>query len=82
MLTDHVRAAVPESAVLRTADGDWAIYVEIKPNHFKQVEVKLIETINAQAVIEGVKAGTRVVTKNAFAVHSERLKAGFKTHNH
>ena len=74
--------ALPESAVLRTADGDWAIYVEIKPNHFKQVEVKLIETINAKAVIEGVKPGIRVVTNNAFAVHSERLKAGFKSHNH
>jgi cobalt-zinc-cadmium efflux system membrane fusion protein len=73
---------VPESAVLRTADGDWAIYVEVKPNHFKQIEVKLIETINKQAIIEGVKPGIRVVTENAFAVHSELLKSGFQTHNH
>jgi len=74
--------AVPESAVLRTADGDWAIYVEVKSNHFKQVEVKLIETVDKQAIIEGVKPGIRVVTENAFAVHSELLKAGFQTHNH
>jgi len=73
---------VPESAVLRTADGDWAIYVEVKPNHFRQVEIKLIETVNKQAIIEGVKPGIRVVTENAFAVHSELLKAGFQTHNH
>ncbi len=73
---------VPEAAVLRTADGDWAIYVEVKPNHFKQVEIKLIETVNKQAIIEGVKPGIRVVTENAFAVHSELLKAGFQTHNH
>lgn len=73
---------VPESAILRTADGDWAIYVEVKPNHFKQVEVKLIETVDKQAVIEGIKPGIRVVTENAFVVHSELLKVGFQTHNH
>ena len=73
---------VPEAAVLRTADGDWAIYVEVKPNHFQQVEIRLVETINKQAIIEGVKPGIRVVTENAFAVHSELLKTGFQTHNH
>lgn len=74
--------AVPESAVLRTADDDWAIYVEVKPNHFKQVEIKLVETVDKLAIIKGVKPGIQVVTENAFAVHSELLKAGFQTHNH
>lgn len=73
---------VPESAVLQTPDGDWAIYVEVKSNHFKQVEVNLIETVDKQAIIEGVKPGIHVVTENAFAVHSELLKTGFQTHNH
>lgn len=79
---DKPALVVPESAVLRTADGDWAVYVEVKPNHFEQIEVSLIETINKQAVIEGVKPGVCVVTENAFAVHSELLKAGFQKHNH
>lgn len=74
--------AVPESAVLRTADGDWAIYVEVKPNHFNQTKIKFIETVNKQAIIEGIKPGERVVINNAFAVRSELLKAGFQTHNH
>ena len=74
--------AIPESSVLRTNDGDWAIYTEVKPNHFKQVEINLVETIDNLAVIRGVKPGIHVVTNNAFAVHSEIMKTGFNPHNH
>lgn len=72
--------AMPSEAVLRTADGDWTIYVEKKPNQFQPMEVKIIEMINDQAVIEGVAAGTRVVTKGAFFIHAELNKTGFDSH--
>lgn len=74
--------AVPEAALLRTADGDWAIYIEIKPNHFKQQEVTLVETRNNLAIIKNVNPGVKVVTSGAFAVHSELLKSGFQVHSH
>jgi RND family efflux transporter MFP subunit len=74
--------AVPIEAVVRTADGDWAVYVEKKPNEFQAVEVKIIETIDKQAVISGVSPGTRVVTQGAFFIHSEFNKKGFDAHGH
>lgn len=77
----HTQAvlALPIDAVLRTADGDWAVYVEKKPGHFQQVEVKIIEVIDNQAIIQGVASGTRVATKGAFFIHSELNKSGFGT---
>jgi cobalt-zinc-cadmium efflux system membrane fusion protein len=69
--------SLPVEDVLKTTDGDWAIYVEKKPGRFQQVEVKVSEVIDNQAVIQGVPSGTRVVTKGAFFVHSELNKKGF-----
>lgn len=74
--------AVPVDAVLRTADGDWAVYVEKQPGRFQQTEVKMAEVIDGHAVIEGVPPGTRVVTKGAFFVHAELNKKGFDAHGH
>lgn len=73
---------LPVDAVLRTSDGDWAIYVEKKPDEFQQVEVKLIKVIDNQAVIEGISPGTRTVNQGAFFVHSELSKKGFDSHGH
>ncbi|HEC28462.1 MAG TPA: efflux RND transporter periplasmic adaptor subunit [Gammaproteobacteria bacterium] len=82
--SDKITAFVlPESAVLRSQDGDWQILVEQdEPGEFKPVEVKLLRVSNGKAVIEGIKPGTRVVTQGAFFVQSELAKAGFKIHNH
>lgn len=74
--------ALPVEAVLRTADGDWTVYVEKQANHFQPVEVKVKEVINNQVIIEGVPAGTRVVIQGAFFVHSELSKQGFDSHGH
>lgn len=74
--------ALPVDAVLRTADGDWAVYVEKDPGRFQQVEVKVVEVIDGQAVIEGIAPGTRVVKKGAFFVHAELNKKGFDAHGH
>jgi len=74
--------AVPVDAVLRSADGDWTIFIEHEPGEFEAQEVELIRTVGNQAVIEGVEAGTAVVTQGAFFVQSELAKAGFEVHNH
>lgn len=72
--------AVPVDAVLRTTDGDSAIYVEKQPGKFQQIEVKIKEVIDSHAVIEGIAPGTRVVIKGAFFVHAELNKSGFDAH--
>jgi len=74
--------ALPVAAVLRTPDGDWAVYVEKQPNQFQRVEVNVKQVIDGQAIIEGVPAGTCVVTQGAFFVHSEMNKAGFNAPGH
>lgn len=74
--------ALPVDAVLRTADGDWAVYIKKQPGRFQQVEVKMVEVIDKQAVIEGIAPGTQVVTKGAFFVHAELNKKGSGTHGH
>jgi len=73
---------VPESSVFRLPDGDWAVYEEVKPNHFKQREVTLLDSVEKGVIIEGIEPGSKIVTNGAFAVHSELLKSGFSAHNH
>ncbi|NOX52564.1 MAG: efflux RND transporter periplasmic adaptor subunit [Gammaproteobacteria bacterium] len=74
--------SVPEEVVLRSADGDWVVFVEHEPGRFEPVEVEVKRTIAGRAVIEGVAVGTRVVTQGAFFVQSEMAKGGFDPHNH
>lgn len=74
--------AVPQDALMRTPDGDYAIYVETKPNHFKAQEVDVIKEVDGLKLVEGVTPGMRFVVKGAFFVRSEALKSGFNVHNH
>ena len=79
----HNALVVPEAAVLRSPDGDWQVMVEQEEaGEFKPVEIELVQIINGQAVIDGIKPGTRVVTQGAFFVQSELAKSGFEIHNH
>ncbi len=80
----HAPALVlPEEAVLRSADGDWQVFVQQdEPGAFRAVEVKLLRVIDGQAVITGLAPGTPVVTRGAFFVQSEIAKGGFEIHNH
>ncbi len=74
---------VPEASVVRSSDGDWQIFFETEEkNEFKAQEIELVKIINGKAVIEGLKPGTRMVTKGAFFVQSEIAKSGFEIHNH
>ena len=74
--------AVPVNAVLRSPDGDWAIFTEHEAGEFEPKEIELLRTVGDLAVIEGIDPGTRVVTQGAFFVQSELAKAGFSVHNH
>lgn len=75
--------SVPESAVLRSPDGDWQVLVEQdEPGKFKAVEIELEYVSDGKAVISGIEPGTPVVTQGAFFVQSELAKSGFKIDNH
>ena len=74
---------VPESAVLRSSDGDWQVFVEQdEVGEFKGVEIELVDIRNGQAIITGLDIGTTVVVEGAFFVQSELAKSGFDIHNH
>jgi multidrug efflux pump subunit AcrA (membrane-fusion protein) len=69
--------AVPEEAVLPTPDGDWEVFVERSPGEFRPVSVALLGSEGGLARIEGVEAGTIIVTAGAFFLQSELGKSGF-----
>ena len=74
---------LPESAVLRSPDGDWQVFVvSDEPGAYKPVEVLRKSSSGGLAVIEGIDPGTEVVTEGAFFLASELAKGGFDPHNH
>ena len=74
--------AVPESALMRGADGDWAVFVEAGEDEYKPIEVELGRSIGGLREISGIAGGARVVLQGAFFVASEIAKDGFDPHNH
>ena len=76
------KMAVPESALVRTADGDWGVFVEFKKYHYRQIEVEIIEQHQGIAVIDGLTLGMKVVIDGAFYLSAELAKAGFDPHGH
>ena len=74
--------AVPETALMRGADGDWTVFVEDHPGEFQPVEVKLGRALGPLREISGVGPGARIVTQGAFFVASQIAKGGFDPHNH
>ncbi len=74
--------AVPETAVVRSTDGDWQVFIAEHDNEFRAVEVKVLQSNSGFTRIEGIKPGTRVVTQGVFFLQSELAKSGFDIHNH
>lgn len=74
--------ALPLDAVVRSADGDWQVFIEEAPGRFEPREVKVLRSIGDQVVIDGLAPGTRVVSQGTFFVQSELAKGGFEIHNH
>lgn len=73
---------IPESALMRSSDGDWTVFVESEPGQFTPQEVTLINTSDNMHVVEGLKPGQRIAIEGAFFVASELAKGGFDPHNH
>ncbi len=82
MKTKKAVMTVPEDAIMRSADGDWAVFIETKTNQFASQEVELGRIMGDQREIFGLELGTRVVTKGVFFVASEIAKGGFDPHGH
>jgi len=80
--TQNKVMAVPEEALMRSADGDWIVFVEEHPGEFAAVEVNLGRSLGDLREISGLESGSRVVTQGAFFVASEIAKGGFDPHNH
>ena len=80
--SDRAVLTLPLNAILRSPDGDWQVFVEEKPGEFAPQEVEIVRQLPEAAVIEGLAAGVRVVTRGAFFVQSELAKSGFDVHNH
>ncbi|NRA72458.1 MAG: efflux RND transporter periplasmic adaptor subunit [Gammaproteobacteria bacterium] len=74
--------AVPQSALTRSRDGDWVVFVEDHPGEFEAVEIELGRTLGELTEIKGLAPNTRIVIKGAFFVASEIAKGGFDPHNH
>ena len=74
--------AVPESALMRSSDGDWVVFVEDHPGEFEAVEVELGRTLGQFREISGIAPHTRIVMTGAFFVASEIAKGGFDPHGH
>ena len=73
---------LPESALIRSSDGDWTVFIAEDTGIFKQEEVELQNTINGLHQIKGLKEGQRVAVEGAFFLASEMAKGGFDPHNH
>ena len=80
--TENKVMAVPETALVRGADGDWIVFVEDHPGEFEAVEVELGRALGDYREILGLDSGSRVVIQGAFFVASEIAKGGFDPHNH
>lgn len=60
--TIHDALTVPDAAVLRNAENEPFVYVEVSPNQFAERSVTIGETADGKTrVLSGVKAGERVV---------------------
>lgn len=80
--TKRAVMAVPETALMRSTDGDWLVFIENSDNEFSSQEVELGEALGHLREIIGIPSGTKVVTEGAFFVASEQAKGGFDPHNH
>ena len=74
--------AVPESALMRDADGEWQIFVTGEDGTLQAQTVTLGKRFGEFQQISGVEPGVTYVSSGAFFVASEIAKGGFDPHNH
>jgi len=80
--TEEPVLAVPEAALIRSADGDWVVFVEDHPGEFKGEEVELGRALGKWREIKGLAVGTKIVAEGAFFVASELAKGDFGGGHH
>ena len=80
--TKKTTITVPAESLLRSADGDWIIFVEIESGRFASKEIEIVADLGEQVTIKGLEAGEIFVSKGAFTLQSELTKGGFEIHNH
>lgn len=74
--------SVPKEAVLRSADGDWQLFIQDQDGGFIPREVRILKSTGDRYVISDVNEGETVVVTGAFFIQSELAKSGFSVHNH
>lgn len=74
--------SVPESALVRDAEGRWVVFIEEEPNHFTSVPVIRGEVFGERVSIQGIQPGSVVVITGAFFLSAELAKGGFDVHGH
>lgn len=82
--------AVPQSALIRSSDGDWQVFIEEKPGEYHALEVEVGQVFHQKndasftqwQQVNGVAEGLKVVTSGAFFIASQAAKSGFDVHNH
>ena len=81
---DHAEPtlAVPESALVQDDEGNWTVFVELNPGHFKQTRIHRGTARGKKIAISGIPEGTPVVTEGAFYLGAELAKSGFEIHSH
>lgn len=80
--TSHAVMAVPESALVRSPDSHWLVFVQEDSGIFEPVEVKPGQTLGQFREVVGLDEGVEIATKGAFFIASEQAKSGFDPHNH
>ncbi|WP_462152678.1 efflux RND transporter periplasmic adaptor subunit [Pseudoalteromonas xiamenensis] len=75
-------SVVPESALVRSSDGDWQVFIEHDSGEYIPIEVKRLGEFEGGIAIDDLNSGSNVVVKGAFYLASELAKAGFDAHNH
>ena len=74
--------AVPNEALVRSADGDWIVFEQDEDLGLKPVEVERVRVVGERTVIEGISAGSSIAVSGAFFLQSELAKSGFAVDNH
>lgn len=73
---------LPTEALVRESGGAWQVFVQVAPGRYRPVTVDITATAGDRHVVEGLPAGTPVVTRGAFFLAAELAKSTFDSHAH
>lgn len=85
---DNGDIVLPDSALSRSGDGDWQVFVEGADGDFEAIEVDVLQRQSGLSVVRSPElaqartAGLGLVVSGAFFLASEQAKSGFDIHAH